>query len=128
MLGLGSGNGLGLGRRDLGFGLAPAAILLKGLQEILATLHDAVTPPRGLLNAVIVGDDGQVLGGGGLADELLNEIVRLLLLDGDGVIRWSYCSPVGVNPGADGILEALESLHAESTAAEHASATTGSAA
>ena len=34
----------------------------------------------------------------------------LFLIDGDGVIRWSYCSPVGVNPGADGVLSALESL------------------
>jgi peroxiredoxin len=34
----------------------------------------------------------------------------LFVIDGDGVIRWSYCGPVGVNPGADGILEALESL------------------
>jgi peroxiredoxin len=34
----------------------------------------------------------------------------LFVIDADGVIRWSYCSPVGVNPGADGILEALESL------------------
>jgi peroxiredoxin len=34
----------------------------------------------------------------------------LFVLDGDGVIRWSYCSPVAVNPGADGILNALESI------------------
>jgi peroxiredoxin len=34
----------------------------------------------------------------------------LFVLDGDGIIRWSYCSPVSVNPGADGILNALESL------------------
>ncbi|HMH26627.1 MAG TPA: redoxin domain-containing protein [Gemmatimonadaceae bacterium] len=34
----------------------------------------------------------------------------LFVLDGDGIIRWSYCSPIGVNPGADGILSALESL------------------
>ncbi len=34
----------------------------------------------------------------------------LFVIDKDGVIRWSYCSPVAVNPGADGILEALESL------------------
>jgi len=26
------------------------------------------------------------------------------------VIRWSYCSPIGVSPGADGILDALSSL------------------
>ena len=36
----------------------------------------------------------------------------LFVIDGDGVIHWSYVSPVGVNPGADGILDALESLAA----------------
>lgn len=34
----------------------------------------------------------------------------LFVIDKNGVIRWSYLSPVGVNPGADGILEALENL------------------
>jgi peroxiredoxin len=34
----------------------------------------------------------------------------LFVLDRDGVIRWSYCSPIGVNPGADGILTALDAL------------------
>jgi peroxiredoxin len=34
----------------------------------------------------------------------------LFVIDGEGVIRWSYCSPVGINPGADGILRALEAL------------------
>ena len=34
----------------------------------------------------------------------------LFVLDGDGIIRWSYRSPNSVNPGADGILAALESL------------------
>jgi peroxiredoxin len=34
----------------------------------------------------------------------------LFVLDADGMIRWSYVSPVGVNPGADGILRALEEL------------------
>src|SRR5688572_16158265 len=42
----------------------------------------------------------------------------LFVLDGDGIIRWSYCSPVGVNPGADGILNALESLAGRSVTAE----------
>jgi peroxiredoxin len=36
----------------------------------------------------------------------------LFVIDKNGIIRWSYCSPVGVNPGADGILEALEGLEA----------------
>jgi peroxiredoxin len=34
----------------------------------------------------------------------------LFVLDREGIIRWSYVSPVGVNPGADGILSALEAL------------------
>jgi peroxiredoxin len=34
----------------------------------------------------------------------------LFVLDEDGVIFWSYCSPVAVNPGADGILDALEQM------------------
>jgi peroxiredoxin len=39
----------------------------------------------------------------------------LFVIDADGVIRWSYVSPVGVNPGADGILRALEGLGEEET-------------
>jgi len=34
----------------------------------------------------------------------------LFVLDAKGIIRWSYLSPMGVNPGADGILSALEAL------------------
>jgi peroxiredoxin len=34
----------------------------------------------------------------------------LFVLDGEGTVRWSYVSPIGINPGADGILTALESL------------------
>jgi peroxiredoxin len=34
----------------------------------------------------------------------------LFVIDSDGIIRWSYVSPVGVNPGADGILTALEAI------------------
>ena len=34
----------------------------------------------------------------------------LFVIDKHGVITWSYRSPVAVNPGADGILEALEKL------------------
>jgi peroxiredoxin len=37
----------------------------------------------------------------------------LYVIDADGVIRWGYVSPVGVNPGADGILRALEGLETE---------------
>ena len=34
----------------------------------------------------------------------------LFVIDGEGIIRWSYASPVDVNPGADGILRALEAI------------------
>jgi peroxiredoxin len=34
----------------------------------------------------------------------------LFVIDKNGTITWSYVSPIAVNPGADGILEALESL------------------
>ena len=37
----------------------------------------------------------------------------LFVIDADGVIRWSHVSPVGVNPGAEGILAALEALQQE---------------
>jgi peroxiredoxin len=40
----------------------------------------------------------------------------LFVIDGDGIIRWTYVSPVGVNPGADGILEALDALATGSVA------------
>jgi peroxiredoxin len=34
----------------------------------------------------------------------------LFVLDADSTIRWSYVSPIDVNPGADGILHALEEM------------------
>jgi peroxiredoxin len=34
----------------------------------------------------------------------------LFVIDAQGRIAWSYCSPIAVNPGADGILDALEKL------------------
>jgi peroxiredoxin len=43
---------------------------------------------------------------GGTADR------ALFVIDAQGIIRWSFLSPMKVNPGADGILTALESLQA----------------
>ena len=34
----------------------------------------------------------------------------LFVIDSAGIIRWSHVSPIGINPGADGILAALEDL------------------
>jgi alkyl hydroperoxide reductase subunit AhpC len=36
----------------------------------------------------------------------------LFVVDGEGAIRWSALFPEAVNPGADGILTALETLEA----------------
>lgn len=38
----------------------------------------------------------------------------LFVLDENGIVQWSYVSPLGVNPGADGILEALGKLSSKS--------------
>jgi len=39
----------------------------------------------------------------------------LFVLDAEGVVRWRYVAPRAVNPGANGILDALESLTGEDT-------------
>ena len=38
----------------------------------------------------------------------------LFVIDPDGIIHWSYLSPIGINPGANGILSALEDLKTKS--------------
>lgn len=54
---------------------------------------------------------GQVAKMYGVYDEKEGLAERaLFVVDEKGIIRWNYLSPVGINPGADGILEALESL------------------
>jgi peroxiredoxin len=45
----------------------------------------------------------------------------LFVLDEAGIIYWSYVSPVGVNPGADGVLRALEELSARPPTSDPAS-------
>jgi len=47
-------------------------------------------------------------------DEKEGEAMRALyVLDEKGIVYWSYLSPVGINPGANGILDALEELDKE---------------
>jgi peroxiredoxin len=44
-------------------------------------------------------------------DDATGECKRALyVIDEKGIIRWNHLSPVGINPGADGILEALEEI------------------
>ena len=52
----------------------------------------------------------------GAYKEKIGESARaLFVLDGKGVVRWSHLSPDGVNPGAEGILSALEQLNKPQT-------------
>ena len=37
----------------------------------------------------------------------------LFVIDPEGIVRWSYVSPIDVNPGCDGVLRALEEMQAE---------------
>jgi peroxiredoxin len=48
----------------------------------------------------------------GVYDEEAGECKRaLFVIDKEGTIAWSYLSPTALNPGADGILDALEELN-----------------
>lgn len=40
----------------------------------------------------------------------------LFVIDEKGIIQWSYLSPDGINPGADGILTALEEMETKNKA------------
>jgi peroxiredoxin len=51
----------------------------------------------------------------------------LFVLDRDGVIFWSYRSPIAVNPGADGILDALEEMARRGDGHDHVESTSGTA-
>lgn len=42
----------------------------------------------------------------------------LFLVDKNGIIHWSYVSPIGINPGAHGILNALGSLNKQNNTSE----------
>jgi peroxiredoxin len=47
----------------------------------------------------------------GVYNEVEGESNRaLFVIDENGIIAWSYLSPTGMNPGADGILDALDAL------------------
>ena len=53
----------------------------------------------------------------GAYKERIGESARaLFVIDDKGIIRWSHLSPDGINPGADGILSALENLNKAQTA------------
>ena len=40
----------------------------------------------------------------------------LFVIDEEGIIQWCYLSPDGINPGADGIIDALEGMQSKEKA------------
>ncbi len=57
---------------------------------------------------------GEISSKYGAYNEIEGECRRaLFVIDEKGIIQWSYLSPDGINPGADGILEALEAMEAQ---------------
>lgn len=80
--------------------------------------HQAFADSLGLRFPLL--SDDNPLGATASAYGVFNEGDRvaeraLFVLDADGVIRWRHVSPRGVNPGADGILNALKSLEEDGT-------------
>lgn len=59
---------------------------------------------------------GEVARKYGVYDDKKGQCERaLFVIDGSGIVQWSYLSPINVNPGADGIIEALEAITHPST-------------
>lgn len=44
----------------------------------------------------------------------------LFVIDAEGIVRWSHLAPISVNPGAEGILAALDAIVAASAAGPRA--------
>ena len=47
---------------------------------------------------------------GAYRDDVGESARALFIIDGNGTIAWSHLSPLAVNPGADGILDALDQM------------------
>jgi peroxiredoxin len=86
---------------------------LVGISVDSAWCHAAFAQHRNLHFSLLADfhPKGEVSDQYGVYDDSVGMSKRaLFVVDHDGVIRWSYVSPVGVNPGADGILHALEEM------------------
>ena len=92
---------------------------LLGVSVDGAWCHQAFGEARGLRFPLLADFEpkGEVSRRYGVLDTALGTSRRaLFVIDGDGVIRWSHVSPDAVNPGADGILRALDALVSDATA------------
>lgn len=86
---------------------------LMGISVDGAWCHQAFARDRNLHFPLLADfhPKGEVSRAYGVYQESVGESARaLLIVDEKGVIAWSYLSPVAVNPGADGILDALDQM------------------
>ena len=93
---------------------AVVGVHIHGVTGQLVELHDAAFAEARHLRLPLLADfepKGAVSRAYGVYNEGEGTSGRaLFVIDREGVIRWSYLSPDEFNPGADGILEALEGL------------------
>jgi peroxiredoxin len=86
---------------------------LLGISVDGAWCHQAYAQARNLHFPLLADfhPKGQVAMAYGCYMEDAGEAARaLFLIDEGGTIVWSYLSPLGINPGADGILDALDRM------------------
>ena len=76
------------------------------MNEAVKIINGRVITPGGIVKGEVVLKDGIIMGVG----EIGAAAQGARVIDAEGKIHWSYVSPIGINPGADGILAALESL------------------
>lgn len=92
---------------------AQAKARLLGISVDSAWCHAAFAADRKLRFPLLADFEpkGAVARKYGAYDDVAGECERaLFVIDAQGVVSWSYLSPIDVNPGADGIFDALESL------------------
>lgn len=86
---------------------------LLGISVDSAASHRAYAESRNLTFPLLADFEpkGEVARAYGVYDHEKGTTERaLFVIDAEGTIQWSYLSPRGTNPGADGILRALEGL------------------
>jgi len=80
--------------------------------------HQAFSEARGFHFSLLADFEpkGSIAKKYGVYDHVSGVCKRALyVIDKDGVVAWSYVSPTAINPGADGILNALDALVPSST-------------
>lgn len=106
------GDQMGLYNEVLPLFKRKGAVLL-GLSVDGVWCHQAYAQQRNLHFSLLSDFEpkGEVAKAYGAYDDATGTCARALcVLDAEGTITWSHLSPVAINPGADGILDALDRM------------------